>query len=44
MEDAKELIIEAVKALKNYWSHIYSFRELFFILSWADLKVLVVSL
>jgi lipopolysaccharide transport system permease protein len=39
MEDGKELIIEAGKAEKNYWSDIYRFRELFFILSWRDLKV-----
>jgi len=35
----QELIIEAGKAEKNYWSDLYRFRELFYILSWRDLKV-----
>jgi lipopolysaccharide transport system permease protein len=34
-----ELIIEAGRAEKHYWRDIWRFRELFYILSWRDIKV-----
>ncbi|WP_276480598.1 ABC transporter permease [Paraflavitalea pollutisoli] len=34
-----ELIIEPGKAEKNYWADLWRFRELFYILSWRDIKV-----
>ena len=34
-----ELIIEAGASEKNYWKDIWRYRELFYILSWRDLKV-----
>ncbi|MDP4132365.1 MAG: ABC transporter permease, partial [Bacteroidota bacterium] len=34
-----ELIIEAGAAEKNYWKDLWRYRELFYILSWRDLKV-----
>jgi lipopolysaccharide transport system permease protein len=34
-----ELIIEAGASEKNYWKDLWRFRELFYILSWRDLKV-----
>jgi lipopolysaccharide transport system permease protein len=34
-----ELIIEAGGFEKNYWKDIWHYRELFYILSWRDLKV-----
>src|SRR4051812_30195203 len=34
-----ELIIEAGASEKNYWQDIWRFRELFYILSWRDIKV-----
>ncbi|MBC7850815.1 MAG: ABC transporter permease [Chitinophagaceae bacterium] len=33
------IIIEPGKAAKNYWRDLWRFRELFYILSWRDLKV-----
>lgn len=33
------LVIEPGRTEKNYWSDIYRYRELFYILSWRDLKV-----
>jgi lipopolysaccharide transport system permease protein len=33
------VIIEPGRHEKNYWTDIWSFRELFYILSWRDLKV-----
>jgi lipopolysaccharide transport system permease protein len=33
------LIIEAGKAEKNYWRDLWLYRELFYILSWRDIKV-----
>ncbi|MCA0398099.1 MAG: ABC transporter permease [Bacteroidetes bacterium] len=33
------LVIEAGASEKNYWKDIWRFRELFYILSWRDLKV-----
>lgn len=35
----EELIIEAGGAEKNYWKDLWRFRELFYILSWRDIKV-----
>ncbi len=34
-----EIIIEAGRTEKNYWSDLWRFRELFYILSWRDIKV-----
>lgn len=34
-----ELVIEPGKAEKNYWADLWRFRELFYILSWRDIKV-----
>ena len=34
-----ELIIEAGRAEKHYWKDLWRFRELFYILSWRDIKV-----
>ncbi len=34
-----DLVIEAGRAGKNYWSDLWRFRELFYILSWRDIKV-----
>ena len=34
-----KIIIEPGKAEKNYWKDIWRFRELFYILSWRDIKV-----
>lgn len=43
MADSKisipELIIEAGRTEKNYWRDLWLFRELFYILSWRDIKV-----
>lgn len=36
---AYNLVIEPGRTEKNYWSDIYRYRELFYILSWRDLKV-----
>lgn len=35
----EELIIEAGKGEKRYWKDLWQFRELFYILSWRDIKV-----
>jgi lipopolysaccharide transport system permease protein len=35
----QKLIIEAGRAEKNYWKDIWHYRELFYILSWRDIKV-----
>jgi lipopolysaccharide transport system permease protein len=35
----EELIIEAGASEKNYWKDIWRYRELFYILSWRDIKV-----
>lgn len=37
--EKKYLIIEPGRLEKNYWSDIWHFRELFYILSWRDIKV-----
>jgi lipopolysaccharide transport system permease protein len=34
-----ELIIEPGRAEKNYWKDLWHYRELFYILSWRDVKV-----
>jgi lipopolysaccharide transport system permease protein len=34
-----ELIIEAGKSEKEYWKDLWRYRELFYILSWRDIKV-----
>src|ERR1700760_2848823 len=34
-----ELIIEAGRSEKNYWRDLWRYRELFYILSWRDIKV-----
>src|ERR1700754_4693337 len=34
-----ELIIEAGRSEKNYWKDLWFYRELFYILSWRDIKV-----
>ena len=36
---AYSLIIEPGRTEKNYWADLYRYRELFYILSWRDLKV-----
>src|SRR5258708_13705710 len=33
------IIIEPGRAEKNYWRDLWLFRELFYILSWRDIKV-----
>ena len=35
----EELIIEPGRSEKNYWKDLWRFRELFYILSWRDIKV-----
>ena len=35
----EELIIEAGRAEKHYWNDLWKYRELFYILSWRDIKV-----
>lgn len=35
----EELVIEAGRAEKHYWRDIWRYRELFYILSWRDIKV-----
>ncbi|MBW7892694.1 MAG: ABC transporter permease, partial [Chitinophagaceae bacterium] len=35
----EELIIEAGRTEKNYWKDLWRYRELFYILSWRDIKV-----
>ena len=34
-----DLIIEPGRAEKNYWNDLWRYRELFYILSWRDIKV-----
>lgn len=38
-KEAYELIIEPGKIEKNYWLDIWRFRELFYTLTWRDIKV-----
>ncbi len=35
----EELIIEAGRTEKNYWKDLWRYKELFYILSWRDIKV-----
>jgi lipopolysaccharide transport system permease protein len=35
----QRIIIEPGRAEKNYWKDLWTFRELFYILSWRDIKV-----
>jgi lipopolysaccharide transport system permease protein len=35
----EEIIIEAGRSEKNYWQDMWRYRELFYILSWRDIKV-----
>lgn len=37
--DTFDLIIEKGRTEKNYWRDLWRFRELFYILSWRDIKV-----
>ena len=39
MNDKYEIIIEPGRTEKNYWSDLWRFRELFYILSWRDISV-----
>lgn len=39
MEKEFDLVIESGKSNRNYWSDLWRFRELFYILSWRDIKV-----
>lgn len=39
MNDKYEIIIEKGRIEKNYWSDLWRFRDLFYILSWRDLSV-----
>ncbi|HPH31533.1 MAG TPA: ABC transporter permease [Chitinophagaceae bacterium] len=36
---AYKIIIESGRAEKNYWKDLWHYRELFYILSWRDIKV-----
>ena len=36
---SKEIIIEPGLSSKNYWNDLWRYRELFYILSWRDIKV-----
>ena len=39
LQDDFDLIIEPGRTEKNYWKDLWRYRELFYILSWRDLKV-----
>jgi lipopolysaccharide transport system permease protein len=39
MKEDFDIIIEQGKSEKNYWKDLWRFRELFYILSWRDIKV-----
>ncbi len=39
MKEQERLMIEAGRSEKNYWKDIWRFKELFYILSWRDIKV-----
>ena len=39
MNDKYEIIIESGRTEKNYWSDLWRFRDLFYILSWRDISV-----
>src|SRR5688572_9610839 len=34
-----DLVIEAGSTEKNYWSDLWKYKELFYILTWRDIKV-----
>ena len=34
-----ELVIEAGRSFRNYWSDLWRYRELFYILAWRDVAV-----
>ncbi|MEO5648074.1 MAG: hypothetical protein ABIQ56_06905, partial [Chitinophagaceae bacterium] len=34
-----KLVIEPGRTEKNYWKDLWRYRELFYILSWRDIKV-----
>src|SRR3978361_501975 len=34
-----ELVIEHGRSEKNYWGDLWRYRELFYILSWRDIKI-----
>ena len=35
----QELVIEPGRSEKNYWSDLWRYRELFYILAWRDISV-----
>lgn len=39
MNEEFDIIIEQGRSEKNYWKDLWRFRELFYILSWRDIKV-----
>lgn len=39
MISSKHIVISANKSNKNYWKDIWRFKDLFYILSWRDIKV-----
>lgn len=39
MENKYHIILEPNRSEKNYWGDIWRYRELFYILSWRDIKV-----
>ena len=39
MDQKYHLIIEPGRSEKNYWADLWRYRELFYILSWRDIKV-----
>jgi lipopolysaccharide transport system permease protein len=39
MENKYHLILEPGRSEKNYWGDLWRYRELFYILSWRDIKV-----
>lgn len=38
-QPSQEIVIEAGRSERNYWKDIWRYRELFYILSWRDIKV-----
>src|SRR5579862_2504429 len=38
-QSSQEIIIESGRSEKNYWHDLWRFKELFYILSWRDIKV-----
>src|ERR1700743_1099075 len=37
--EMSELVIEPGRSEKNYWGDLWRYRELFYILSWRDIRV-----